>query len=139
MRISLRVKDVMDDKIYMVDESTTCRDALKTMVEKGVWSLLVSREGLPVGVVTERDIIKKVIAKGMNLDGVRVAEIMSSPIITVAPDEPVARAMELMAVNDIRRVYVVDEGRVIGRVTQTTLFKKVLDLLMLLSDLTWYM
>lgn len=130
---------MMDDKIYMVDESTTCRDALKTMVEKGVWSLLVSREGLPVGVVTERDIIKKVIAKGMNLDGVRVAEIMSSPIITVAPDEPVARAMELMAVNDIRRVYVVDEGRVIGRVTQTTLFKKVLDLLMLLSDLTWYM
>jgi len=130
---------VMDDKIYMVDESTTCRDALKTMVEKGVWSLLVSREGLPVGVVTERDIIKKVIAKGMNLDGVRVAEIMSSPIITVAPDEPVARAMELMAVNDIRRIYVVDEGRVIGRVTQTTLFKKVLDLLMLLSDLTWYM
>lgn len=129
----------MDDKIYMVDESTTCRDALKTMVEKGVWSLLVSREGLPMGVVTERDIIKEVIAKGMNLDGVRVGEIMSSPIIAVGPEEPVARAMELMAVNDIRRVYVVEEGKVIGRVTQTTVFKKVLDLLMMLSDLTWYM
>ncbi len=129
----------MDDKVYMVDESASCRDALKVMVEKGVWSLLVSREGLPVGVVTERDIIKKVIVKGLSLDGVKVGEIMSSPIITIGPDEPVARAMELMAANDIRRVYVVEEGKVIGRVTQTNAFKKILDLLMLLSDLTWYM
>lgn len=139
MRISLKVRDLMDDKVFMVDESSSCRDALKTMVEKGVWSLLVSRDGLPVGVVTERDIIKKVIVKGLNLDGVKVGEIMSSPIITVSPDEPIARAMELMAANDIRRVYVVEEGKIIGRVTQTNAFKKILDLLILLSDLTWYM
>lgn len=139
MRISLKVRDIMDDKVFMVDESASCRDALKTMVEKGVWSLLVSREGLPVGVVTERDVIKKVIVKGLSLDGVNVGEIMSSPIITIGPDEPVAKAMELMAANDIRRVYVVEEGKVIGRVTQTNAFKKILDLLMLLSDLTWYM
>ena len=135
----MKVRDIMDDKVFMVDESASCRDALKTMVEKGVWSLLVSREGLPVGVVTERDVIKKVIVKGLSLDGVNVGEIMSSPIITIGPDEPVAKAMELMAANDIRRVYVVEEGKVIGRVTQTNAFKKILDLLMLLSDLTWYM
>ena len=139
MKISLRVRDVMDDKVYFIDESSSCREALKMMVDKGVWSLLVSREGLPVGVITERDVIKKVIVKGLNLDGVKVSEIMSSPIISIGPDEPVARAMELMATNDIRRVYVVEGGKIIGRVTQTNAFKKILDLLILLSELSWYM
>jgi len=93
----------------------------------------------PVGVVTERDIIKKVIRKGLNLEGVQVGKIMSSPIITVSPDDPVAKAMELMVQNDIRRVYVVENGRIIGRVTQTGAFKKILDILLLLSDLSWYL
>ncbi len=139
MRISLKVRDVMDDKVFFISESASCRDAIKMMVEKGVWSLVVERDGLPVGVVTERDILKKVVAKDKRLDGVEVGEIMSSPIITVSPDEPVGKAMELMVQNDIRRVYVVEEGRIIGRVTQTTAFKKILDVLLLLSDISWYM
>jgi len=139
MRISLKVRDIMDDKVYMIDEGRSCKEALDEMVDKGVWSLLVSRDGLPVGVVTERDIIKKVIRKGLNLEGVQVGKIMSSPIITVSPDDPVAKAMELMVQNDIRRVYVVENGRIIGRVTQTGAFKKILDILLLLSDLSWYL
>ncbi len=139
MRISLKVRDIMDDKVYMIDEGRSCKEALDEMVDKGVWSLLVSRDGLPVGVVTERDIIKKVIRKGLNLEGVQVGKIMSSPIITVSPDDPVAKAMELMVQNDIRRVYVVEDGKIIGRVTQTGAFKKILDILLLLSDLSWYL
>jgi len=139
MKISLKVRDVMDDKVYMIDEGASCRDAIKMMVEKGVWSLIVERDGLPVGVVTERDILRKVVAMDKRLDGVKVGELMSSPIITVSPDDPVGRAMELMVQNDIRRVFVVDEGRIIGRVTQTTAFKRILDVLLLLSDLSWYM
>ncbi len=139
MRISLKVRDIMDDKVYMIDEGRSCKEALDEMVDKGVWSLLVSRDGLPVGVVTERDIIKKVIRKGLSLEGVQVGKVMSSPIITVSPDDPVAKAMELMVQNDIRRVYVVENGKIIGRVTQTGAFKKILDILLLLSDLSWYL
>ena len=139
MRISLKVRDIMDDKVYMIDEGRSCKEALDEMVDKGVWSLLVSRDGLPVGVVTERDIIKKVIRKGFSLEGVQVGKVMSSPIITVSPDDPVAKAMELMVQNDIRRVYVVENGKIIGRVTQTGAFKKILDILLLLSDLSWYL
>ncbi len=139
MRISLKVRDIMDDKVYMIDEGRSCKEALDEMVDKGVWSLLVSRDGLPVGVVTERDIIKKVIRKGFSLEGVQVGKVMSSPIITVSPDDPVAKAMELMVQNDIRRVYVVEKGKIIGRVTQTGAFKKILDILLLLSDLSWYL
>lgn len=139
MKISLRVKDVMDDKIVMVDYNEPCKKAIDKMLENGVWSVLVSEEGLPTGVVTERDIIRRVIAKGLDINGVRVGSIMSSPLITIGPEEPLSKAMELMSTNEIRRVYVVKEGNIIGRVTQTGAFKSLLDALMLLSELKWYL
>jgi len=139
MKISLRVKDVMDDKIVMVDYNEPCKKAIDKMLENGVWSVLVSEEGLPTGVVTERDIIRRVIAKGLDINGVRVGSIMSSPLITIGPEEPLSKAMELMSTNGIRRVYVVKEGNIIGRVTQTGAFKSLLDALMLLSELKWYL
>jgi len=135
MPIVVKVRDVMDKKVVVLDEKETCMDAIKTMLEKKVWSVLVSRQGLPVGVVTERDIIRRVIAQGKDVNKVSIGEIMSSPLITVGPDEPIGRAMELMASNEIRRVYVVEEGRIIGRVTQTEAFRHILDVMMTLASL----
>lgn len=139
MKISLRVRDVMDTKVVMIDYNEPCIKAIEKMLENGVWSVLVAEDGLPTGVVTERDIIRRVIAKDLDIKGVRVGTIMSSPIITIGPEEPVSKAMELMASHNIRRVYVVEEGKIIGRVTQTGAFKSLLDALMLLSELKWYL
>ena len=135
MPIVVKVRDVMDKKVVVLDEKMTCMDAIKTMLEKKVWSVLVSRQGLPVGVVTERDIIRRVIAQGKDVNKVSLGEIMSSPLITVGPDEPIGRAMELMASNEIRRVFVVEEGKIIGRVTQTEAFRHILDVMMTLASL----
>lgn len=135
MPIVVRVRDVMDTKVVILDEKESCMDAIRTMLEKGVWSVLVSRGGLPVGVVTERDIIRRVIAKGRDVDRVPLGEVMSSPLITIGPDEPIGRAMELMASHEIRRVYVVEEGKIIGRVTQTEAFNHILGVLMTLASL----
>ena len=139
MKISLRVKDVMDTKIVTVDYNEPCKKAIDKMIENGVWSVLVTEEGLPTGVVTERDIIRRVIAKGLDINGVRVGSIMSSPLITIGPEEPLSKAMELMSSHSIRRVYVVEKGKIIGRVTQTGAFKSLLDALLLLSELKWYL
>jgi len=135
MPIVVKVRDVMDKKVYILDENKTCMDAIKLMLDKKVWSVVVSRQGLPVGVVTERDIIRRVIAKGRDVEKVKLGEIMSSPLITVSPDEPIGRAMELMARNEIRRIYVVEEGKIIGRVTQTEAFRHILDVMMTLASL----
>ncbi len=135
MPIVVKVRDVMDKKVVVLDEKMTCIDAIKMMLEKKVWSVLVSRQGLPVGVVTERDIIRRVIAQGKDVNKVSLGEIMSSPLITVGPDEPIGRAMELMASNEIRRVFVVEEGKIIGRVTQTEAFRHILDVMMTLASL----
>ncbi len=137
MPISVRVRDAMDKNIVYVDEDKTCMDAINSMLENKVWSVVVTRDELPVGVVTERDIIRRVLSKNMNVDKAKLGEIMSSPLITIAPDEPISRAMEIMAINDIRRVYVVEKGKIIGRITQTEAFRYLLNVLLAISNLTW--
>ena len=133
--IVYRVRDAMDRNVIILDEGKTCMDAIKAMMEKKVWSVVVSRNGLPVGVVTERDIIRRVISKGRDVNRVRLGDIMSTPLVTIGPDEPIGRAMELMVTKEIRRIYVVEEGRIIGRITQTEAFRHILNVLMTLSQI----
>lgn len=127
----------MDDKIYSIDASKTAMEALRTMLDKGVWSLVIEKQGLPIGVVTERDIIRRCIAKGRDMAKVKVEEIESSPLITVGPDAPIGQAMMLMAEKGIRRVYVVEGGKIVGRVTQTGAFQHMLNVVMALSQLPY--
>ena len=133
--IVYRVRDAMDRNVIILDEGKTCMDAIKAMMENNVWSVVVSRNGLPVGVVTERDIIRRVISKGRDVNRVRLGDIMSTPLVTIGPDEPIGRAMELMVTKEIRRIYVVEEGEIIGRITQTEAFRHILNILMTLSQI----
>ena len=137
MPISVRVRDVMDTNVVYVDNDKSCMDAINEMLKNKVWSIVVTKEELPVGVVTERDIIRRVISKNIDINKVTLEEIMSSPLITIGPDESISMVMEMMAMNDIRRVYVVEKGKIIGRVTQTEAFKHLLDVLFALTNITW--
>jgi predicted transcriptional regulator len=62
MPVTLRVRDVMDKKVVQLDEKATIAQAIKAMLDNEVWSLVITRNNLPVGVVTERDIIRRCIA-----------------------------------------------------------------------------
>ncbi|MCS7129315.1 MAG: CBS domain-containing protein [Candidatus Caldarchaeum sp.] len=134
MPVTLRVKDVMDRKVVELDENATILDAVKKMIDNDVWSLVITRNKLPVGVVTERDVIRRCIAKGCALT-MRVGEIMSSPIEVITPEASLGEAMAKMAEKNIRRLFVVEEGKIIGRVTQTELFENTLNVMMTLSAL----
>lgn len=136
MPIVLRVRDVMDSNVVFIDASRSLADAMGMMVENKSWSLIVREGGLPVGVVTERDIIRKLVSEGrMDPTRITVEQAMSSPLITIGPDAMLSEVMTLMAAKEIRRVYVVEEGRVIGKVTQTGAMHKLLDALMTLSSI----
>ncbi|MEM2236874.1 MAG: CBS domain-containing protein [Candidatus Caldarchaeum sp.] len=134
MPVTLRVRDVMDKNIVELDEKATVLDAVKAMLDNNVWSLVVTRNKLPVGVVTERDIIRRCVAKGCSLN-MQLREIMSSPLETIPPEAPIGEAMAKMVEKGIRRLFVVEEGKIIGRVTQTELFENVLNVMMTLSSL----
>lgn len=124
----------MDNKVVPIDASRTVEDAIKTMMDREVWSLVVTKSEMPVGVVTERDIIRRCYAKGMKPEATRLDTVMSSPLITIEPDAPLGQAMALMAEKNIRRVYIVEKGKIVGRITQTGAFGHMLNIMMALSE-----
>ncbi len=136
MPITVRVRDVMETDVPTIDAKATVMEAVQRMVKEDVWSFLVTKEGLPVGVMTERDILRRCISKGYSLN-MRVEEIMSSPIITIGPDEPIGKALQIMAEKNVRRLYVVEGGKVIGRITQTKSMESLLDVLLTLQSLPY--
>jgi CBS domain-containing protein len=136
MEITIRVRDVMDKNVIPVESQSTVMDAIKKMVDGSVWSLLVQKRGLPEGVVTERDVLRRCLGKGLLPDKTAVEKIMSSPLVTISPDATIRDAMGLMVEKGIRRLFVVDDGKVVGRVTQTDLFESTLDLLTNLTSLS---
>ena len=136
MAITLRVKDLMEKNVVTVEASTTVRDAITTMLDSNVWSVVVTKGGLPEGVVTERDLIRRCVAKGLFPDRLPVEKIMTSPLITIGPDATIREAMSLMVEKDIRRLFVVDGGRIVGRLTQSHLFESTLDVMSSLSSLS---
>jgi len=135
MPVALRVRDVMDKEVASTDAKDTVAGAVSAMIRLNVWSLLVVERGIPQGVVTERDILRRCVNKGLAPDKVKVGEIMSSPLITIGPDATIREAMSAMVEKDVRRLYVVEGGRVVGRITQTRLFQSNFDLMMSLSGL----
>jgi CBS domain-containing protein len=135
MPLTLRVRDVLEGGVVMLDENRTAMEALKAMIENNVWSVVVTVRGIPTGVVTEHDILRRAVMKGLDLDKVRLKDIMSCPLITIGPDASFGEVWKLMVEKNIRRVYVVEEGKIIGRVTRTGLFQKLLDAVLALASL----
>lgn len=136
MAVALTVRDMMDRDVISVNTDDNVAEAVRVMVRSKVWSLLVVTEGLPQGVITERDILRRCIYPGHAPDNVKVGTIMSSPLITIGPDATIREAMSLMVDKDVRRLYVVEGGKVVGRITQTRLFQSNFDLMLSLSGLS---
>jgi len=136
MATTLRVRDLMEKNVVTIDSGSSVSNAIKVMLDSNVWSLVVTKRGLPEGVVTERDLIRRCIAKGLVPDRLPVEKIMSSPLITIGPDATIREAMSLMIEKDIRRLFVVEGGKIVGRVTQSHLFESTLEVLSSISSLS---
>ncbi len=137
MPMAFTVRDVMDTDVYTVEADEPVKKALDTMLEKGVWSVVITDKGLPVGVITDRDILRRCIGKGLDLEKTTCREIMSSPLITISPDATLGEAWSLLSETKVRRAYVIEKGKIIGRVTQTGLFNKLLELVLALSSVRY--
>lgn len=133
MPVTVSVREATENAVFFLDAAKTISDAIETMIEKGVWSVVVTRGDMPVGVVTERDVLRRCIAKGMDPKAMKVESIMSSPIITIGPEATLGEAMALMESKNVRRVYVVEKGNIIGRLSQTGVFAQMLNIMMALS------
>jgi len=125
----------MEGGVVTLDGELPAIEAIKKMLENNVWSVIVTINDLPTGIVTERDILRRVIAKGYDVNKVPLKDIMSCPLITIDPDASFGEAWRIMVEKDIRRVYVIEKGKIIGRVTRAGLFQKLLDAVLALTSL----
>ena len=109
------VKDICTNNVAVVDEYATIRTAAEKMAEKHLGSLVIVDDvGVPHGIITDRDITRKVVATNLDADTVTVAEIMAHPVVSVRSDAKVETALTCMTFG-IRRVPVVDDkNRLVG-------------------------
>ena len=107
--MSLCVKDVMARRVLLVETTSSAKNAARMMNKFSVSSLIVSCEGNVVGIVTERDILTRVVASGQNPEQVTVREIMSEPIIVVNPETPLEQAVQIMLMERIKKLPVMEK------------------------------
>ena len=107
------VKDLMTKDVVTVDLSKTVFDAAVLMSEKEIACLVVIDDKTLIGIVTERDFVRRVVSKKTPLDA-KISEIMSKPLITVDPNSSIRDAARLMINNKIRRLPVVKESNLVG-------------------------
>ena len=107
------VKDIMKKPVLSIDSSMTVKDAAKMMEDAKIGSIIVTEKNTVVGILTERDFVRKIVAQGKPLS-TKIKETMSSPLIVISPDETVWELAQLMKTRRIHRVPVVDKGRLVG-------------------------
>jgi CBS domain-containing protein len=122
------VRDVVAEKgslVFTVGPSTTVRDAVREMNEHGVGAVLVIRGRSPVGIFTERDVLRRVVDAGMNPAETRISEVMTTNLVTVTPNTPVDQAMAMMTRLRCRHFPVLDDGQLGGMVSAGDLMRWV--------------
>lgn len=114
-------------EVYSVAPGASVLEAVRQMAERHIGALLVIEEGRLVGILSERDYARKVVLNGRNSASTAVREIMSAPVVTVAPEKTVDDAMRLMTARRIRHLPVVRGEAVLGVVSIGDLVKAVIE------------
>ncbi|MGD0803086.1 MAG: CBS domain-containing protein [Candidatus Bathyarchaeia archaeon] len=102
--MSVKVEDVMHANVVTIDGKYTARQAAKIMDYRGVSSLVVMSDKKVSGIVTEKDLCTRVVAKGGDPERVKVEEIMTQPVIFVRPDSLLEGAIQVMLIQGIKKL-----------------------------------
>lgn len=116
------VNDVMKKNVIAIDSSMTVRDAAKMMDDASIGAIVVIENGIAIGIITERDMTRRIVAKGKPLT-TNVKDAMSSPLVVVNPDDSVWEAAQLMKTRKIHRLPAVKNNRLVGMITTSDIVR----------------
>jgi CBS domain-containing protein len=116
------VKDLMTKDVLTIEANKTVMEAATLMSQNDVGDLIAMESGAPVGIVTERDFVRRVIALGKPT-GTKVSEIMSTPLKVIDPEAPIKEAARRMVNKGIRRLAVIKDNKLVGIITVTDFAK----------------
>jgi CBS domain-containing protein len=123
MSVIKRVEDYMTKEVVFANLIDSLQSAAAKMAERNIGSIVIVQEGKPIGIVTERDFVRRVAAFGKDSRTLTVADIMSTPLVTVGPECDINSAAKIMTDNNIKRLPVVEGERLVGIITSFDIAK----------------
>ena len=134
--MSLNVGDVMVEEVVTVEADATVHEAVNLMNKYEIGCLIIILKEKPVGIITERDMLARVLAKSRDPEKIKVSEVMSVPLIVGKPEMEIEDAMKLMFKTKIKKLPVVHGGRLLGLVTLTDLTRVQPQMIKILKKLS---
>ncbi|MBU5690194.1 MAG: CBS domain-containing protein [Candidatus Aenigmatarchaeota archaeon] len=133
--MATQVKDVMNPQVVVAKPQATIKEAAEIMSQMRIGCLLVMDNEKVVGIVTESDIIGKIVASKKDPEKVKVSDIMTTNIVSINSEEDLQTAAEKMVENKIKRLPVIDSGKLVGIITATDLISFEPKMIETLSEL----
>ena len=121
MEISRGVASLLQEDVTFVESGASVAEAVGIMVQKSVRNIFVMNKGVPVGLIRDWDIVRRVVASKLDPETVKVDEIMSRPVSSVNSDAEIPEIAAVMAETGVRRILVVKDGKVLGTITAGSL------------------
>ena len=116
------VSDIMKKKVISIDETKTIKEAASLMNEAKIGSIIITKDDIPVGILTERDFVTKIAVEEIPLS-VSLSQVMIKPLLVVTPNQTVWEAAEIMKNMGVHRLAVQEGDKIIGMVSTTDLVK----------------
>jgi CBS domain-containing protein len=116
-----QVRDIMEKNVITIDYTKNALDASVMLKEKEISFLVILKDGKPEAIISERDIVRKIAAKDIKSSQIQLEEIMSKNFKWVEPETEIEHAVQKMLNNNIRRLIVLKDEKLVGVITQTNL------------------
>ena len=125
-----QIRDIMEKNVITIENDKTAQEAAEIIAEKDISFLVVINDGIPQGVLSESDFVRKVAAMDKKSSEVKVSDIMSYKFRSVDPTTTIEDAVQKMVNKNIRRLLVTDNEKLVGVITQTDLVSYLRDQLL---------
>ena len=125
-----QIRDIMEKNVITIEKDKTAQDAAKIIAEKDISFLVVMNDGLPIGVLSESDFVRKIVTEDKKSSDVSISDIMSYKFRSVGPTTTIEDAIQKMLNNNIRRLLILENDKLVGVITQTDLASYLRDQLL---------
>jgi len=129
------VRDVMSKDVKVVRPDSSVKEVVATMNKFNIGSIIVVQSGRPVGIITERDILRRTVEPCLAPETLTARQVMSSPVLTINETASIDEAAKLMAKKNVKKLPVIDKQKLVGIVTLTDIVIKVPTMLSILEEL----
>ena len=135
---NIYVKDVMSKNVLNLDKTESVYKAIKVMAKESVSTIVTHHNKKPIGILTERDLVKKLLLKGKDPKKTKIIDIMSKDPVIIHPDDSILRASNKMKNKHVRKLVVVDDsGNLVGIISQTDIIESMYMLDEAYSRILW--